>query len=132
MYNLYTMEYISPLDVLANAVNLMQPQPSPSTSLAPSTSDVHFDISDEMMYILLNITKCPMSNKYTNWMIFFNDQCHDWVAYNQSMTSELTTNRHCIESGYVVLDSKLKHPCTGDCLIFTCSYQCMSYFTVPC
>ena len=102
------MPSISSLDVLVNDVNITQSQPSPSTSLLVSTSGVHFEINDEVMDSLLDIIKCPISIESKNWTIFCNDQCYDWISFDQHNTSELTTNRHRIKSGCVASDLRLK------------------------
>ena len=66
------------------------------------------------MEILLGILKRPISIESTNWMTFFNDQCYDWIVFSQHKTSELTTNRRRINSGYIVSDSRLKDPRKGE------------------
>ena len=60
---------ISTLDVLANIVNIMQSQPSSSTSQPSSSSGVYFEISDDVMDSLLDIIKFLINIESKNWMI---------------------------------------------------------------
>ena len=84
---------MSPLDVLDNAVNITQSQLSSFILQPKSSSGARFEISDDVMYILLDIIKCQISIESTHWVILFNNQYYDWIIFNKHNTSELTTNR---------------------------------------